>query len=410
MTLLGDGSRWKIGLPLAAAAAASSMVALAALTHHSMRERNELALEGRLLGLAHSAEARLRESGIADAEEVLSELLVAGGREVAGLTLIDGSGTTVVTVGEGPAMAADGGRAVDLFLGRQTGGVDRSPRQPLDWSSSRTSGRGRFELRMHLDPTAGTLPLAARLLLPIVFLTGIALVWLAYLAGRYLDRQRREIREAAQRRRLEALARAGAGLAHQLRTPLATIKGTSQLMTELCDNDDLRPRINTVISQADRMNRLLGRLLDYARPPTPEPQIVPIAEIVATVAARYPTAEIEVPDDATAFVDREHLEEILDNLLTNAVFFSPEGMTVVVVAAVENEELRLSVRDRGLGPGDDPEIHFEPYQTSRADGTGLGLPIARALAEVNRGSLVLEASAGGGCEALLILPAVESHR
>jgi signal transduction histidine kinase len=408
MTLTGDGSRWKIGLPLAAAAAAASMVALAALTHHSMCERNELALEGRLLGLAHSAEAQLRDSGIADAEEVLSELLVAGGREVVGLTLVDGSGTTVVTVGT--AMAADRGRAVDLFLGRQPGGVDRSPRQPSNRSGSQMTGRGRFELQMHLDPIAGTLPLAARLLLPIVFLIGIALVWLAYLAGRHLDRQRREIHEALQRRRLEALARAGAGLAHQLRTPLATIKGTSQLMTELCDNDDLRPRINTVISQADRMNRLLGHLLDYARPPTPEPQVVPIAEIVATVAARHPTAETEVADDVTAFVDREHLEEILDNLLTNAVFFSPEGTTVVVVAAVENEELRLRVRDRGPGPGDDPEIHFEPYQTSRADGTGLGLPIARALAEANRGSLVLEAPAGGGCEALLILPAVESRR
>ncbi len=402
MTRNGDGSRWKIALPLAAAAAAALMIALASLSHHAMTERHELVLEGRLLGLAHSAETWLRDSGIGDAEEILSELLTEGGPVVTGISLVDSAGATVASAGEPDT--TDRVRSVDLFLGRQAGGDSQPRRQGPGQPGPRGGGRGRFELQMHLDPTANTLPLAARLLLPTVILAGIALVWLAYLAGRHLDRQRLEIREVSQRRRLEALARAGAGLAHQLRTPLATIKGTSQLMTERCDNDDLRPRIDTVITQADRMNRLLGRLLDYARPPTPEPQLIQVADLVGTVAARYADVEIEVPDGATALVDTEHFEEILDNLLANAAFFRPDGTTVVVHAETDFDELRLAVRDRGPGPGDDPEIHFEPYQTSRADGTGLGLPIARALAEANRGTLRLENRPGGGCRALLTLP------
>ena len=402
MTRTRDGSLWRIGLPLAATAVAALMIALATLSHHAMTERHELVLEGRLLGLAHSAETWLRDSGIGDADEVLSELLADVGPEVFGISLIDNAGTTVASAGEPDTTARV--RSVDLFLGRQAGGNSRPRRQALGPPGPRGGGQGRFELQLHLGPTANTLPLAARLLLPTVILAGIALVWLAYLAGRHLDRQRLEIREVAKRRRLEALARAGAGLAHQLRTPLATIKGTSQLMIEHCDNEDLRPRIETVVSQADRMNRLLGQLLDYARPPTPEPRLVQAADAVGAAAARYPEIEIEVGESANAYVDREHLEEIIDNLLANAVFFSPEGSAVVVSSVVEDGVLRLSVCDRGPGPGDDPEVHFEPYQTSRADGTGLGLPIARALAEANRGTLRLENRPGGGCQALLILP------
>lgn len=389
-------------MPLAATAVAALMVALASLTHHTMSERNQLALDGRLLGLAHSAETRLRDSGVGDAEKILSDLFIDAGPKVAGLELVDGSGAIVATAGS--VTTAEHVRAVDLFVGRFGGGDGQPRRQGFNQSGQSRGGRGRYELRIHVTTAAGAIPLAERLLLPTIIVAGIALVWLAFLAGRHLDRQRRMIREASERRRIEALARAGAGLAHQLRTPLATIKGTSQLMVELCDNKELRPRIDTVITQSDRMNRLLGRLLDFARPPVPEPRLVQVAEIVEEVAGRYPAIEVAVPEDATAFVDAEHLVEILDNLLANAVFFNPEGAVVVVDAGDADGELRLSVRDGGQGPGDDPEIHFEPYQTSRADGTGLGLPIARALAEVNRGSLQLRALPGGGCEALLRLP------
>lgn len=402
MTRARDGSFWRIGLPLAAAAVAVLMAALAWLTLHTMSERNALALDGRLLGLAHSTEIRLRESGVADAGEILAELLAETGPEVAGLELVDASGTAVAAAGS--TASTERVRAVDLFIGRFAGGDGRPRRQGFDQPGQRGGGRGRYELRMHIAPTAGSIPLAERLLLPTIIIAGIALVWLAYFSGRHLDRQRRIIRETSERRRIEALAQAGAGLAHELRTPLATIKGTSQLMAELCDNEEFRPRIETVITQSDRMNRLLGRLLDFARPPVPEPGVVRIAEIAKEVADRYPAVEVAVPEDATAFVDAEHLVEILDNLVANALFFNPEGAVVVVDASIDDGQLRLTVRDRGPGPGEDPEIHFEPYQTSRADGTGLGLPIARALAEVNGGSLRLGVAPGGGCEALLLLP------
>jgi len=393
------GRRWKLALPLAAVGVAAVLIALAALTRHAMVARNELALDGRLLGLAHSAETWLREEGVDDPSPALAELLADGAPEVTGLSLVDASGSTVAAVGTPEAGSRV--RTVDLYLGRHGGG---RPRPTVgDPTGPRPGGRGRFELRMQLHPAAGALPLAARALLPTVVAAGVALVVLAWLAGRFLDRQGRELELAAERRRIEGLARAGAGLAHQLRTPLATIKGTGQLMSESA-GDALRSRVDTIVAEADRMNRLLGRLLDYARPPAPEPQLVDVSDIVRVVAERHPAIDNDLPDDAVAWVDPEHLEEILDNLLANAAFFNPEGSTAAVGATVGDGELRLTVRDHGPGPGDDPEVHFEPYRTTRADGTGLGLPIARALAEANRGSLRLERAAGGGCVAVLALP------
>ena len=74
-------------------------------------------------------------------------------------------------------------------------------------------------------------------------------------------------------------------------------------------------------------------------------------------------------------------------------------------ATAVDDGVRIAVVDRGPGPGAAPERHFEPYVTARADGTGLGLPIARTLAEANGGSLTLHEAPGGGCEAVLLLPA-----
>jgi signal transduction histidine kinase len=382
------------------------MVGLATTTQRIMAERNSLVLEGRLLGLAHTAEASLRETGIGDAEELLQQLMPEVAPELLGLVLLDSSGQQIAAVGDVSSSANL--RSLDLYLGRfaARGGDHRRGQQAR--ANGWQYGRGRYILRLHLDSRAGALPLAARLLVPATTLIGIALVWLALLAGRFLVRQRQVIQEKAERSRLAALARAGAGLAHQLRTPLATIKGTSQLMAEQCADSTVHSRLETLVTQADRMDRLLGRLLDYARPPAPEPRIIPLVEVVGEVVGRHPGSTAEVAADATAYADPEHLIEILDNLLTNATFFNPAGESVAVKVSVDGETATITVSDHGPGPGEEPEQLFQPYVSSRADGSGLGLPIARNLAQVNGGTLVLLSGDGGGCDAVLTLPAEQA--
>jgi signal transduction histidine kinase len=222
-------------------------------------------------------------------------------------------------------------------------------------------------------------------------------------------RQRSEALREAQRRRLEALARAGAGLAHQLRTPLATIKGSCQLMGEQLEQSPQRARLQAAISQADRMERMLGMLLDFARPPAPQPRPVEVRAMLQEVTAHRSRVQLGRIDNAVASADPEHLTQIVDNLVNNAEAFSPSGEMVEVAAALERNRVEIIVADRGPGPGPDPEEHFQPYITTRADGTGLGLAIARTLAEANDGDLILQPRKGGGCEAVLSLPAVRGN-
>ena len=240
---------------------------------------------------------------------------------------------------------------------------------------------------------------------------GLGLLGLATLGGRLLVRQRIAAEDEARRRRLEALGQAGAGLAHQLRNPLATVKGSCQLVREEVPEGWVRTRLDAAVAESARMERLLGRLLDFARPPEPQVEPVAVLELLTEAALRDPRLRVKAgAPGPTALVDPEHLHEVLANLVDNALAAAPAGEPVELDASSRGGEVTVVVADRGPGPGDDPESLFQPYLSRRADGTGLGLPIARSFAEANGGRLHLRARPGGGCEAVLTLPAARESR
>jgi signal transduction histidine kinase len=384
------------------------VASLAFLSVFAFRQRDALALDGRVFGLAHTAEIRLRESGRDAYQDTLEEVFAAGQPEVLGLTLRDSGGNILQEIGSADSQLTR--RSVELSVGpgvRSGQGWAGPPSEPsTPGQPSRQRGRGRLILDVHLDPKAGEPPLAVRLLAPSAVAMAVGLMGLAFLGGRLLVRQRHAALRDSQQRRLEALARAGAGLAHQLRTPLATIKGSCQLMDEQLDHSPQQARLRAVIDQADRMERMLGMLLDFARPPAPQPQPVEIRSMLQDVIAHRSGVRLGRVENATVSADPEHVSQILDNLLDNAMAFSPSDETVEIGATLQRSGLEIVVADHGPGPGPDLEELFQPYVTTRADGTGLGLAIARTLAEANDGSVILRQRDGGGCEAVLTLTAV----
>jgi signal transduction histidine kinase len=208
--------------------------------------------------------------------------------------------------------------------------------------------------------------------------------------------------------------------AHELRTPMTTIHGFVTTLYHLGDRLDEEQREtvrNALIQQTDRMARLVEQLLDLSRLDADAIEIVPeplnvrdqVEEIVRTVAADPDAVEVAVPGDATAEVDRNVLDRVVGNLITNAFRY---GQPPVIVSAERTDRhLRICVEDRGRGvdPKFVPDLfeRFSRSEGSRATpgGTGLGLAIARSYARAHGGDLVYEDAEPTGACFRLVLPA-----
>ena len=211
--------------------------------------------------------------------------------------------------------------------------------------------------------------------------------------------------------RLAALGRLSASIAHEIRNPVGAISHAAQLLGEDAGLSDPNRRMSDIIrANAERVSTIIGNVQQLARRESTRPERMPlgewltdfVGEFISTGGHEAGQLAPEVPDpELEVRVDPSHLRQILWNLCENAFRYSVKapGDTVEVRVgrlAGSNRPF-LEVLDRG--PGIDSTISdriFEPFFTSRASGTGLGLFIARELAQCNRALLVFEPRAGGG--------------
>lgn len=224
-------------------------------------------------------------------------------------------------------------------------------------------------------------------------------------AGQRLTEARREAEEMtlrmARSERLAGLGRVAAGVAHEIRNPIAAarLQGENALA-----GDDARRReaIGEMLGQIDRLDVLVGELLAMTQRVTPRPVRQEVAAFLREQTARHKeTAAAKRivlsvrADPGSALFDPAVVGRVLDNLLTNAVRHAPEGGVVTLAAECRAGLLAFTVADSGAGvAGDMAERLFEPFVTGRADGTGLGLAIARELADAHGGRVVLRRAGG----------------
>ncbi len=229
--------------------------------------------------------------------------------------------------------------------------------------------------------------------------------------------------EAVQRsERLAALGQLSAGLAHELRNPLASMSGSIQLLAESNGLDpDEKRLMEIVLREADRLDALVADFLRFARPRPLQPVAFDVAQMVrASVALlrNAPTPRafeiVEVlPETLPFFGDADQLGQVLWNLLTNAVaaLEARDGTLTVAAQVLDGELLALSVSDTGCGIAKkNLSALFDPLFTTKRGGTGLGLAIAHGIVQAHGGRIEVSSREGQGATFTVLLPRREGPR
>ena len=237
-------------------------------------------------------------------------------------------------------------------------------------------------------------------------------------------RDLREIKQLEEKvRRSEKLAAIGklaAGVAHEIRNPLSSIRGFAQFLSQgLKDSPKEQAYAQTMVSEVDRINRVVTDLLTFARPTTAEAVPADVTELVehcvrlvqADADSRNITLRRNITDLSKVRLDTNQLTQALLNLLLNAMQAVESGGTIEIGAALKpsDDRLLLWVEDNGAGIQPDKfEKIFDPFYTTRAKGTGLGLAIVHKIVENHQGEIGVESPPAGkkkGSRFTLFLPA-----
>jgi signal transduction histidine kinase len=219
-----------------------------------------------------------------------------------------------------------------------------------------------------------------------------------------LERLRELERKLAHQEQLSAIGRVAARVAHDINNPLTVIANTAQLALKPPPADaQLAEDLRRIVHHGERCMRTLELLLDYGRPVRVQAAPLDLAELAREIGARWRVA-VDAPDTLPVEADRLQLEQLLDNLLTNARDAAgPNGVVRIEVERADGQA-RLTVIDSG--PGFSPEARarlFEPFHTTKAGGTGLGLASALAIARAHGGEIEIGDGSGGRVAVLLPL-------
>ena len=220
--------------------------------------------------------------------------------------------------------------------------------------------------------------------------------------------------------RLAAVGRLAAGIAHEIRNPLAAISGSIELLAQGQSADTGRENkelMGIVLTEVSRLNTLITDLLDFARPRSPETQPLDLSASLGEMLRVFEhdkhldgaRVELVAGEPVWISADAGQLRQVMWNLLRNAAQASPPGAAITVEVDVDpsggDKRARVKVRDRGPGIPPEHRAHiFEPFFSTKKGGTGLGLATVHRIVEEHHGQIEIEQPQDGGTAFTVRLP------
>ncbi len=235
----------------------------------------------------------------------------------------------------------------------------------------------------------------------------------------FLLRDLREIRamekQLVRSRRLAALGRMAAGIAHEIRNPLGTLRGFAQYFGSRADDDASKEYSALMVGEVDRLNETISTLLQFSRPRDPEFSRVDPGKLLEKTCKllEYDFLEKEIAlllqgkcaPEIHIEADGDLLLQVLLNLLKNALNASRAGDTVTLSCENDEKNLYITVTDTGIGMNrEEREQMFDPFFTTRKSGTGLGLAVSHQIVEQHQGAFEVRSRPGRGTTVTVVLP------
>ncbi len=231
--------------------------------------------------------------------------------------------------------------------------------------------------------------------------------------------ERKRLQE--QLRRTERIAELGtlaSGMAHEIGTPMNVILGRAEYLMDRVKDEPVKRGLQTIVVQVERITRVMNQLLAFARRKSPDRGPVALKAIIENsvemfqerMARNRVLVELKAEEPCpNVLADTDQMSQVLINLIMNAVHAMPDGGTLRIGLAQENDMVKLTVADTGHGiPQEALKKIFEPFFTTKefGKGTGLGLTVVKGIIEEHQGSIAVESVAGGGTTFTILLPVI----
>ncbi len=230
----------------------------------------------------------------------------------------------------------------------------------------------------------------------------------------------REMEQQLERsRRMAALGKMAAGIAHEIRNPLGTLRGFAHYFGKQPGaTKESIGYADLMVSEVDRLNRNISGLLQFARPR--EPQLVSVdldqlvTKTVALTEGDFADHELNFHWQCNAGIilqaDPDLILQVLMNLLKNSIYVTPIGGEVSLTGSEDDNSVRITVSDSGCGMTEqEKEKMFDPFYTTRKTGTGLGLSVSHQIIEQHRGVFEVDTAPGEGTCVTIILPKIKKY-